>query len=366
MLFLYEIKKLYKNKIFLLLIALFIAFDFFCVFTTCKPYLDETYKMETALTDKFEGKLTKEKVDEITNNYNRLAELVNNNAYNTEYSESTYTGYEYMDYNVFSNLNDELSRIYNFSDKTDENIEKINISADFLSDNGSNCLAEKYRKTANAIAHREIKELHNYSGVNEYINYNMSSVFIILIVAFISVMTFSKSKELVDIIYTSSYGKNKICSVKLMSVIFNSVIVTFLFRIFDLIVFKLFIGLRGITSPLFYLEKYEMTYFDGSILSFSILQTIGIVLSVLVASMICACIAIIICGADFSLLLSVLVALLVSSKNFIPDDFIYPKNIAFLPIGYARLLFYLALLILLMFLTKILHKGILKNGNIKV
>lgn len=366
MLFLYEIKKIYKNKIFLLLIALFIAFDFFCIFATCKPYLDETYKMETALTDRFEGKLTKEKVDEITNNYNRLAVLVNNNAYNTEYSESAYTGYEYMDYNVFSKLNDELSRIYNFSAKTDEMIESINASADFLSDNGNNSLAEKYRKTATAISHREITEFHNYSGVNEYINYNISSIFIILIAAFISVMTFSKNKELVDILYTCSYGKIKICSAKLMSVIFNSIIITFLFRIFDLLVFKSFIGLRGLTAPLFYLEKYEMTYFSGSVLSFSFLQTIGIVLSVLVASMVCACIAIIICGADFSLILSVVASLLICSKNFVPADFIYPKYIAFLPIGYARSLIYLALLILLITLTKILQKGILKNGNIKV
>ncbi|MCC8073176.1 MAG: hypothetical protein LIO62_03510 [Clostridiales bacterium] len=365
MLFLYEIKKLYKNKLFFFLLVLFIAFDFFCIFTTCKPYLDETYKTETELTDRFEGKLTKEKVDEITYNYNRLEELVNNNAYSAEYSESSYTGYEYMDYNVFSKLNDELSRIYNFADKTDEIIEKINSYADFLSDNENDYLAGKYRKTADSISSREITEIHNYTAVNEYIDYDTSSLFIILLSAFTSVITFSKDREIVDILYTCTYGKAKIFSAKLMMIIFSSAVITFLFRLFDLIVFKSFIGLRGFTSPLFYLEKFEMTYFSGSVMSFSVLETVGVFLSVLIASMICVCVSVITYKADFSLLLSVTAALIIFSKGFSADDFNYPKYAFFLPIGYARLLLYLFISAVLVILAKILHKGSLKNGNIK-
>ncbi|WP_177918434.1 hypothetical protein [uncultured Eubacterium sp.] len=367
MLFLYELKKLYKSRIFLIILALFIVFDFFCVYNTCRPYFsDNTYKSELKLTDRFEGRITRERVDEITENYSRLADLVDSNAYNTNYDSSTYTGYEYLDYNVLLKLNDELSRIYNFSANTNEKINAINSSADFLSNNGNDFLAEKYRRTASSIEHRQITEIHNYSGVNEYMNYDMSVIFVMLSAVFVSVISFSKDKELVDTVYTCSYSKTRICSAKIMSVIFNSVFISILFRLFDLILFNSFIGLRGITSPLFYLEKYEMTYFSGSILSFSFLQTIELALLTVVAAMLCSCISIIIQRAEFSLILSVLTALLIYLNGFISNDFDYPKYLGFMFIGYAKLFVLLAMFVLITISTKILHKGMLKNGNLKI
>jgi|GEM_PF-5578054 len=367
MLFLYELRKLYKNKIFLAVFVLFVVFDLFCIFNTCKPYFsDNTYRLELELTDQFEGEITREKINKITDNYNRLASLVDNNAFNTKYDSSTYTGYEYLDYNVFSRLNDELSRIYNFTTNIDEKIKNINASADFLSNNSNKSLSNKYKQTASSIEHRKITELHNYSGVKEYMNYDMSVIFITILAAYVSVISFSKDKELVDTVYTCSYGKVKICSVKILSVVFNSAVISILFSLFDLFLFKVFIGLRGITSPLFYLEKYEMTYFDGSILSFSILQSIERALLVVVTSMLCACISILIQKADFSLFLSVLVSLLINSKKIISDDFNYPKYFGFMLIGYAKFFALFAMCIFFMISIKILHKGMLKSGNTKV
>lgn len=367
MLFLYELKKFYQSRIFLIILATLIILDVFCVYNTCKPYfIDDTYKLEVKLTDRFEGEITREKVNEITENYIRLSELVDNNTYNKSYDPSTYTGYEYLDYNVFSKLNDELSRIYNFSTNTDEKIASINTTANFLSDNSNKSLSNKYRKISGDIEHRKITEIHNYTGVNEYMNYSMSIIFVLLLVVFISVVSFSNDKELVYTVYTCSYSKAKICSSKILSVIFNSILILIVFKLLDLVLFKLFIGVRGINSPLFYLEKYEMTYFDGSILSFSILQTLEAALLVVIVAMLCSCISIMIQRSEFSLIISVIVMLLIFLSNFISDDFEYPKYFGFMLTGYVKLFALFAISIIFVISTKILHKGMLKNGNIKV
>lgn len=377
MLFLYELKKLYKNKVFISLLILFSLLNILCIYDTCKDYIsDDVYQTELSLTDKFEGTLTKEKVDTISENYIRLSDIINSNSYSTEYDNSTYTGYQMMDYNVFSKLNNEIYRIYNLKETTKETLDSINSSADFFKNCNNINQYNKYQKLANSITDRNITEIHNYTGVNEYINYNLSILFILVITIFISVFEFSSDKEMIDIIYTSSNSKKNIFKVKIASLLFNITIITIIFSILDLLTFKILIGNRGIFSPLFYLEQFSTTFFNGSIFSFAIINIIVKIICLIVISLFACCITIIIKKSNYSMIVSILaLAFLLSTSNniynplnliYINQDFISPIFFCNLPLAYIKILIWFIVSIILIVLVYLIQKGIIKNGNIKV
>ncbi len=150
MLFLYEIKKIIKNKNFIMLLILFVVIDIACIFAKCSNYIsdtDKTYYKELKITNEYEGILTSEKVDSITENYERLSRIISY-GYSTDYDENTYTGYQMLDYYVYSSLNDELSRIYNFQNDIAEKTNSIKLKAEFFARNGNYTLSKQYTKTA--------------------------------------------------------------------------------------------------------------------------------------------------------------------------------------------------------------------------
>lgn len=379
MLFLYEIKKLYKNKVFLILLILFLILDLLSIFNICKDYISDdanVYKMEIGLTDTFEGKLTKEKVDLISNNYNRLSEIIDNNEYSTEYDESTYTGYQMMDYNVFSELNYELSRIYNFNNAVDEKIEEIQSAMKLYKENGNIKSYNQYDKIVKAITHRSIDEIHNYKGVNKYINYDLSVLFVIILSIFIAVSAFSSDKEMVDIVYTASRSKKSIFSAKILSIVFNVCTISIVFFALDLLMFKLIIGVRGINSPLYYLEDYSMTYFNGSILMFSIVNMFGKMICSVIISLVCCGLTTIIRKSTQSMIASVIVfAACLNTTNikynplnliYLRQDFMYPSFCGTLSLGYSKILVWFVISVAIALLVYLIQRRIMKYGNIKI
>lgn len=369
MLFLYEIKKLFKNKLFVSILIILLAVNALSVYSVCRDYLtDDTYKLETNLTDKFEGEITKEKVDLITAEYARLAAIIDSNSYSTEYDSSTYTGYQMMDYNVFSQLYGEISRIYNFSNNTESKVNELKQAMKLFDENKNQRQYVKYEKTVNAISKRSINEIHNYKGVTEYHNYDMSFLLIAIISVLIAVLLFSTDKEMVDTIYTGSHSKKRIFSAKELTLLFAVVFVVALFKAVDFGMFKALIGLRGISSPLYYLEGYDFTSFNCSILCFTFLNFISITVKMFVVSNVCGFIAMIIRKSNYSMILSVAIlgVFIAVAKLNINQDFIYPSYFGFVETGYAKIIVWFVVFVITALILHLTHKRIIKNGNIKI
>ena len=115
MLLRYEFQKVFKNKTVLLCTCLFLLLNAFFAFQSAQKGKDVIFhenEHTEALVQSLDGTLTKEKVDFVSSEYERLASSVAAGTFSTEYDENTYSGYTYGDYNLFSLLKEELDRIY--------------------------------------------------------------------------------------------------------------------------------------------------------------------------------------------------------------------------------------------------------------
>ena len=98
----YEFKKIYKNKVFWFTVMSLIILNIFMLSEDISPIVsDELYTPRKNLYNAVKGRLTKESVIYIDEKYGELSEKVETGNYSTEYTDGTYSGYIFGDYNLF-------------------------------------------------------------------------------------------------------------------------------------------------------------------------------------------------------------------------------------------------------------------------
>ena len=121
----FEVKKLVCKRIVYVIVVLSMLINGIYCFNSADRINSKKYKnaseCQKNIYKKIEGKITKDKADFISTEYERLKKTIESGDYSKEYDETTYSGYIFLDYNIFKEIYDEFK--YNVEYKTEaENI----------------------------------------------------------------------------------------------------------------------------------------------------------------------------------------------------------------------------------------------------
>lgn len=273
-LFVYELKKIFSKKVVIVLMVAFLILDimkiYMLYFETIK--IDTLYEGRNKIICEIRGPITEEKLSFIVEKKRELEELVSSRAYSTEYNPSTYSGYEFGDYIIFRDVYDDLDYAYHYSDFLEQIRLKANENMELFPNNSPEFKSAK--KISEIYKDREILDYYDFTGYESYLFYDFSSLLVLLLILFSITPVFAEEIELkMDYLILSSYqGRYKTRKVKLLVSIFVSTLITIVFNFLDYITFYCTIGFDGGSNPLYSLQSFAYTPFNGTIIQYVFLS----------------------------------------------------------------------------------------------
>ena len=257
----FELDKIFRNK-FLLIALLFLlvlnGFNIWKDYSVRAEWEKEYYSQRKPFYDVLKGEITTEKVKWLTEQNDYADKLLSGTESDTS---KLITDNAYADFNISNEYIDEVRRLYNYNDEVKVMKEKNEIQFDFAQEHTNTFLVNCAKKIDTTYMQRNISGIYNYSQIEEYLDYSFTEFFIIIILllAFSSVFAAEHETGMYLCFVSSVGGRKKVASTKLAAVSIFTFIVTFLFSVFDTIVFTLCLEIDGFSSPVYALSSYKFT-----------------------------------------------------------------------------------------------------------
>ncbi|MCR5793642.1 MAG: hypothetical protein K6G65_10775, partial [Lachnospiraceae bacterium] len=200
------------------------------------------------------GEITNEKVQYVIKKYKMLKPVFDEGTYSTQYDSRYYSGYFAGDYNIFEELYQKLKRDTTYDYKS-----------------------------------RSISCFYDWYGWDGLFSYDYSTLFGVIIAIAICIFAVFKDKtgEMEKLIRTTHIGWKKVIRIKLIACILASYFCAILFSVMDITCFGLRYGLEGWNLPLYYVDEFRYTWFNGTVLEYLILwmmlRGLGIIIFAMVA-----------------------------------------------------------------------------------
>lgn len=275
-LFTYELKKVSSKRIVWIILGLFLLLDIVKIGMLYNDTIvkDTLADGRQAVIDEIKGAITNEKISFIIGKKRELDDLVENRTYKTEYDSSTYTGYQFGDSIVFSKIYDDLDYAYHY----EELIQKVKTKAEenlalYPSDSYEAKIAQKILDT---YSNRRIINYYDTVGYEAYFAYDFSTLLILLFLLFTLTPIFSEESEVKMnlLILSSPNGKDQITKAKLSSAFAIALGTTLIFLMLDFLLFMFLFRLDGGQNPLYSLQSFAYTTFNGSIIQYAAISVV--------------------------------------------------------------------------------------------
>lgn len=273
---LYEIKKIFSKKAVCIFLAIFILLDVAKIYTIYNETVvnDPLFTARQSVIDEVKGTITLEKLNFIINKKRLLDDLIESKAYSTDYDSSTYSGYQFGDYRIFNDIYDELEYAYHYPREIDNVRVKAAENTEIFEK--SSYQYNYARKILEVYKDRQITSYYDATGFEEYFSYDFSSLLILLFLLLTLSPTFSEEKELQMnlLLCTSPNGKEEITSAKFAAGAAVAVFTACLFTLTDTALFCLMFKPQGWENPLYSLESFKYTFFNGSLIQYAVICVI--------------------------------------------------------------------------------------------
>ncbi len=275
----YEFKKILDKKTLLICLLFFIvniSIITFSTLTSSSYQYDQGYQQ---IAMQIDGRFNQDSVDFLNENYHRLQlELSNNNESNPQMDPSTYTGYTYGDMHVFEELLNDYERMYTYQSTIDNMITIVNenIELNEYNDSYNNLLLER-------LENRGITSYYSTKYFDNYFNYNISLLLVIVLCVFIGVqyLFYNQNTNMEAIIKSTPLGKKKINIISIFLYIVTMLFIAAIFFTSDYVIHDFLLHFDGLSNPIYSMSNYFNSYFTMNILSYIILnillKVIGIV-----------------------------------------------------------------------------------------
>lgn len=272
----FELKKILYNKLTIYIFLICFLINGFVIVTkpnSIRGFYDNKQAYDKMYV-KLSGDVTKENVDFVTKEYERLNVKFITNTISSEYSEELLTGYEADDYLLFR----EMYEKYQYIESYEESIETVrNIGAEnaaFYDKIGNKELQAYNERIVDTYTGRHISDFYETKNYKYYLDYAFSSLCILLVLIATLKGVFSAEREnnMSTLILTSRYGKIKNFWAKLSAGSLITLIVTVLFLLEDFVFFTLVFGYKGMAEPIYSVEEMRYCIYDVSIMEYILIM----------------------------------------------------------------------------------------------
>lgn len=272
----YELKKIFKNKFIIVFLIIFFACDIFFIYKNEYQRIREKKSISFSKTEDdynyVKGIMTNEKLD--------YAKSINP-------EDLMYGG---------SELYKDMVRALGYKENARKICSRAKENIEFYKSIGNESQRYKNERIYEAFSGREINEYYRYDGVDSYLTYDYSTLMAVIVVMLTVFHLFFNDKNtgMYKIVKTSRHGQRYIRLVRTLAAVVTGVAAMCLFRLTEYIEYYIIYEFDGLHMPLYSIEEYAQTLYNGTIEAFFItdiaLKCIGIILFTL---LIIACVNII-------------------------------------------------------------------------
>lgn len=286
-LILYEMKKLVFVRSFLIILIMgFLVNGYFAISQVkmmddqSEAYQNKREEIEAQLF----GPLDNVKVSSIIAEYNRLKRIVDERSYSTGFSEDTYTGYTFSDYNLYEELYESLKYIYGYEEFAHGIIDDAYNNIEFYTQADNSYQIQYNEEIVSIYGDRKLNTYMSTRGWERYFKYQFSNLLIMFIVLYTISPIYSKEREesSSQILLTTKYGKTRVFLVKYISAIIIALVISLCFYIEDFLIFSNGFDFSGLNNPIYSIPFMEYCPHGGSIQSFLIMTLFMRLLAVVV------------------------------------------------------------------------------------
>ncbi len=276
----YECKKFFFKYSLLCLILVLLCANGMKIFSIQKEttYLLDPLWVEVhgQLYEEYVGEMTVEKIEHLLSRFRSIeAEISDFTASTRTDNPDTLTGNIYSDYYLYSWFFVEpMEYMWSYGYNANEIVKKAEDNLIFYEKYQNQYKVRENEKIITLFQNRGIKDFHYTELVNEYTHYEFSSIFIFLLLLYVSTTIFSYEYECKMDKILLTHKNRRIVLAKMFAVTLLLFIIVLLFALFDLGCFVLAFGTtEGFSLPLYALRDYSQSFFGGTILSFAVIST---------------------------------------------------------------------------------------------
>ena len=273
-LFNFEIKKILTKKIVIVSFIIFLLLDVVKIGFQYNQIIekDPLYEGKQGVIHQIEGPITNEKISFVIEKKNELDELIRDGSYSTQYDRNTYSGYQFGDQRIFNELYHSLDYAYHYKENLnsvqDQALENISLFS------SNTYEVRKSKKIIDVYRDREITEFYDTVGFDNYLKYDFSTLLILLLIILIISPIFAEEVEsgMNLLVYSSPKGRTATVKVKLAVCLFIAIVIPIIFCCTDYLVFSILFHFEGGMNPLYSIESFMYTPFNGTINQYVILS----------------------------------------------------------------------------------------------
>lgn len=279
----FEIRKNFLRKHIIIFLLSFLTLNFIYFNIT---FMDNEYFFRTGidtkrqwkgyyeLHNKLDGKLTKEKINFIIEENNRLDKIISEGTYSKKYQKDSYTGYIFGDmYLINKYFYNPIKYLTYYKKNNDELVDNANKNITFYNKYNNKYEVKKNKFITRHYSGRQISDFYETVNWGQLFEYSFSDLLIILIlvVSLVPIYVNEKKIKMNELILTCDKGDINYIYSKIIAVFIFVFFLISIFSIENFLLEKIYYNLSGYNMPLYSIEAYQNTPLNISILSFYLL-----------------------------------------------------------------------------------------------
>lgn len=267
-LILYEWKKLFKKKTFVIGILFMLTLD---MFNIAIPYVNDQQanRLLNDTYDSYSERLTGYINNDLFLNIEELKISINNG------ETKSVSGSKDGDILVLSDIEKEILRLREFKDKNKLLVEKIDDNIAYFRSVNNKEQSDKFIRYSNTYENRQLSYFANHKGWDKLID-NQISIVLILVLMFLvipNIWNEEMDEDMLVIINTTKNGKKSILKAKLLFMITFVLAIVIIFTLFELIIYGTLYGLDGYNLPIYVNETYKLAVMNITMVGFVFYNT---------------------------------------------------------------------------------------------
>lgn len=227
------------------------------------------------LYTKSKGPITNETAGFLAGEFQRLSRTVADETYSHEPQEGTYSGYIFGDYYLIgAYFYTPMSYCVQYSARMEERLRQERDNLDFYQSAGNSFMAAKSSYILRHYANRSVSSFYLMDGWASLLKYDFSDLLILLLLILGIAASFTREKEtgMTMLLASSKRGGWPMLASKCGAAILYAVGLTMVFSLLNLAVYGFLLSVEGWNCPLYAMEAYQDTPFNGTVGQFYLLS----------------------------------------------------------------------------------------------
>lgn len=270
--------------------SIWIAVIIFCLIDLWKInsiYMEKSYlagesgyewnKVFWSLYEKYEGEMTREKIEDILKIYRPLEIAVSDMTANKDMNNpNTMTGNEYSDYNLLDRyFITPMEYFYNYKNDANKVVLQAKENVKFYKSKGNGYESKKNAVIYHLFENRVITNFAYLEMYNYYFNYNFSNVLILLLCLYgiVGVFGCEKTAMMQGLLLTNKNGGKKTMLAKMFATSLYAISISLILSVVDYIGFMAtFRTVEGGTLPIYSISVFSSASLNVSIIKYVVVS----------------------------------------------------------------------------------------------